>query len=89
MPIGITPELESGKCSLCGKDASVRLIVDNEKDLVVRICEGCAKESQLTAGELLEKHGKPNAAAKKAQVLGKEDWIKQQSSLQERQAPPN
>jgi len=87
MPIGITPEMEPGKCSLCGAERPVRLIIDNERDRVVRICEECAKSSTLTAEELLAEKGGPSKAAKGAQVLGKEDWLKQQSSLQK--PPPN
>ena len=78
MPLGITPELEGGICSLCEKEKSVRLIIDNERNLVAKICLECAAKSILSAEEILEKHGKESKAAGKAEVLDKETWLREQ-----------
>lgn len=53
--IGLTPGFENGKCSLCGTESEVRILLG--PDRVVRICRDCAAKSSLSVEELLEKHG--------------------------------
>ncbi len=53
--IGLTPGFEKGRCSLCGREGEVRLLVEGGR--VARICRDCATKSTMSATELLEKYG--------------------------------
>ncbi|MFH0961883.1 MAG: hypothetical protein V1820_04330 [archaeon] len=88
MAIGITPELEDGTCSICKRKAQVRFVIDSEKGLAAGICLECALPSKLTAEEILVKYGKESAKAKKAFILEKDEWVKEQQNSQPPAFPP-
>ncbi len=53
--IGLTPGFEKGKCSVCGAECEVRILLGTDR--IVKICRECAAKSALSVDELLEKHG--------------------------------
>lgn len=53
--IGMTPGFEKGKCSVCGTECEVRIILGTDR--IVKICKECASKSNLSVEELLDKHG--------------------------------
>jgi transcription elongation factor Elf1 len=59
MGIGITPNKEEGKCSVCKKKTEVRKIFDAKKKKGFSICQKCADKSELTIGQGVKKYGKP------------------------------
>ena len=58
MGIGITPNKEEGKCSICRKETEVRKIFDAEKNKGFSICQKCAAKSELNLKEGIKKYGK-------------------------------
>ncbi len=77
MPIGITPELEEGKCFVCGKGGvKVRVFFDSDKGLDAKVCQECAQGSSLTAQDLLAKFGKPMKGRAGVAILPREDWLR-------------
>ena len=58
MSVGITPNLEKGKCSICGKKTKVRVILDLNTGRGFRICEKCAKKSKFSIEDGIRKYGK-------------------------------
>lgn len=53
--MGMTSGFEKGKCSVCGMECEVRILLGNDR--IVKICKDCAIKSGLSVEELLEKHG--------------------------------
>ena len=73
MAIGLSPQFQEGKCDLCGAEAEVRVVFDDEKKLTAFICAKCAESSTDSAEELVGKYGK-KGRLKKAKMAPKEDF---------------
>ncbi|MCW1296365.1 MAG: hypothetical protein OH319_01655 [Candidatus Parvarchaeota archaeon] len=58
MELGITLGFEEGICSICKEKKNVRILCDQERKKIVKICESCAEKfGTLSAGEIMDMFG--------------------------------